>query len=86
RVFGTTSMGAVLPALADRLPNGDVLYHAFGDFTTASGIRLEGRGVLPDEVVSLTREDLLADWDASLGAGLNWIAGQQERGDWSERR
>jgi carboxyl-terminal processing protease len=86
RVFGTTSMGAVLPALADRLPTGDVLYHAFGDFTTTSGIRLEGRGVLPDEVVSLTREDLLAEWDASLGAGLNWIAGQQERGGWSERR
>ena len=28
RVFGQTSMGQALPALFDRLPNGDVLIHA----------------------------------------------------------
>jgi carboxyl-terminal processing protease len=77
RIFGTTSMGAVLPAVTDRLPNGDVLYHAFGDFTTASDVRLEGRGVIPDEVVPLTREELLAGRDAALAAALRWIAGQQ---------
>ncbi len=78
RVFGTTSMGAVLPAAADRLPNGDVLYHAFGDFTTASGVRLEGRGVIPDELVHLTREDLLAGRDAPMSAALRWIADQRD--------
>lgn len=86
RVFGTTSMGAVLPAVADRLPNGDVLYHAFGDFTTASDVRLEGRGVVPDEVVPLTRDDLLAGRDASLGAALRWIAGRAEDVGRSGRR
>lgn len=74
RVFGQSTMGAVLPAIMDRLPNGDVLYHAFGDFTTASGVRLEGRGVIPDEFVPLTREDLLAGRDATLDAALAWIA------------
>ena len=49
RVFGQTSMGQALPALFDRLPNGDVLIHAYGDFVTADGTRLEGRGVVPDQ-------------------------------------
>ena len=49
RVFGQTSMGQALPALFDRLPNGDVLIHAWGDFVTGTGVRIEGRGVMPDE-------------------------------------
>ena len=44
RVFGQRSMGQALPALFARLPNGDVLIHAYGDFVTADGTRLEGRG------------------------------------------
>jgi carboxyl-terminal processing protease len=74
RVFGATSAGAVLPARMDRLPNEDVLYHAFGDFTTAGGIMLEGRGVIPDEPVPLMRPDVLAGRDASLDAAIRWIA------------
>ncbi len=77
RVFGTTTAGAVLPASMDRLPNGDVLYHAFGEFETATGIRLEGRGVVPDEPVALTRRDLLAGRDAALEAALVWITHQR---------
>jgi carboxyl-terminal processing protease len=73
RVFGQTSMGQALPALFDRLPNGDVLIHAYGDFVTANGVRLEGRGVVPDEVVPLRREDLLANRDATLEAALRWM-------------
>jgi carboxyl-terminal processing protease len=74
RVFGDTSAGAVLPATMDRLPNRDVLYHAFADFETATGTRLEGRGVYPDEVVPLDRETLLAGKDPVLEASLRWIA------------
>lgn len=77
RVFGDTSIGAVLPASMDRLPNDDVLYHAFGEFETATGERLEGRGVYPDEPVPLTRADLLAGRDAALLAALQWIATEQ---------
>jgi carboxyl-terminal processing protease len=73
RVFGQTSMGQALPALFDRLPNGDVLIHAFGDFVTADGTRLEGRGVIPDETVPLTREDLLAGRDRTMEAALAWV-------------
>jgi carboxyl-terminal processing protease len=73
RVFGQTSMGQALPALFDRLPNGDVLIHAYGDFVTADGTRLEGRGVIPDQPVPLRREDLLAGRDRTLEAALAWI-------------
>jgi carboxyl-terminal processing protease len=74
RVFGERTGGQALPAVWDRLPNGDILYHAFGDFVTASGTRLEGRGVIPDEVVPLKRADLLEGRDAALNAALDWIA------------
>jgi carboxyl-terminal processing protease len=73
RVFGQTSMGQALPALFDRLPDGDVLIHATGDFVTADGTRLEGRGVIPDEIVPIRREELLAGHDAPMEAALAWI-------------
>lgn len=73
RVFGQTTAGGVLPALTHTLPNGDVLMHAIGEFVTAKGERLEGRGVIPDEAVTLTRADLLAGRDAALLAALRWI-------------
>jgi carboxyl-terminal processing protease len=73
RVFGQVSMGQALPALFDRLPNGDVLIHAWGDFVTGTGVRIEGRGVVPDEPVALTRQSLLEGRDATLDAALAWI-------------
>jgi carboxyl-terminal processing protease len=74
RVFGQVSMGQALPALFDKLPNGDVLIHAYGDFVAADGTRLEGRGVVPDEIVPLTRAALAAGEDRTLDAALRWIA------------
>ena len=79
RVFGGVTAGAVLPARMDRLPNEDVLYHAFGEFETTTGLRLEGRGVFPDEPISITREDLLAERDAVLSAAMDWIAAERGR-------
>jgi carboxyl-terminal processing protease len=73
RVFGQTSMGQALPALFDRLPNGDVLIHAWGDFVTGTGVRIEGRGVVPDEPVALSRAELLAGRDGTLEGALAWI-------------
>lgn len=73
RVFGQTSMGQALPAFFNTLPNGDVLIHAAADFVTADGTRLEGRGVIPDEVVNVERKDLLAGRDGTLEAALAWI-------------
>jgi carboxyl-terminal processing protease len=73
RVFGQTSMGQALPALFDRLPNGDVFIHAWGDFVTGTGVRIEGRGVVPDEPVALSRTELLAGHDRTLEGALAWI-------------
>jgi carboxyl-terminal processing protease len=79
RIFGEQSPGQALPALWDKLPNGDVLYHAFADYVTPLGIRLEGRGVIPDEVVPLLRENLLAGHDSALSAALKWIAKERSK-------
>ena len=80
RVFGQATTGQALPALFDALPNGDVLEHAMGDFLTPNGARVEGRGVVPDEVIPLTRADLLAGRDAALMAAMKWIASQHHQG------
>jgi carboxyl-terminal processing protease len=74
RVFGQVTMGQALPALFDKLPNGDVLIHAYGDFVAADGTRLEGRGVVPDEIVPLTREELASGRDLTLEAALRWVS------------
>src|SRR4029079_12447261 len=73
RVFGQSSMGQALPARFDRLPNGDVLIHAWGDFVTGTGVRIEGRGVIPDQAAPLTRQALLDGHDPALEAALAWI-------------
>jgi carboxyl-terminal processing protease len=73
RVFGEPTMGQALPALFERLPNADVLIHAYGDFVTADGTRLEGRGVIPDEIVPLERAHLLEGRDRVMEAALAWI-------------
>ena len=73
RVFGQRTMGQALPALFAGLPNGDVLIHAYGDFVTADGTRLEAHGVVPDEVVPLERAHLLAGRDHPMEAALTWI-------------
>jgi carboxyl-terminal processing protease len=78
RIFGAATLGEVLPAVYDKLPNGDLFLHAFGDFRTAKGDRLEGRGVIPDSPVELTREDLLAGRDAVFEAAAEWIARQRK--------
>jgi C-terminal processing protease CtpA/Prc len=71
-------MGAVLPSLMDELPNGDVLQHAFADFVVSeTGVRLEGRGVIPGEAVHVTRSDLLEGRDPVLEAAIEWIERQR---------
>jgi carboxyl-terminal processing protease len=76
KIFGTRSAGMALPALMERLPNRDVLYHAFASFTTPDGSPIEGRGIVPDEEIALTREDLLTGRDPVLDAALIWIASE----------
>jgi len=74
RVFGERSATAALPALMQRLPSEDVFVHAVADFRDPSGARIEGAGVIPDEVVPLTQADLSNNVDAPLRAAIRWIA------------
>jgi carboxyl-terminal processing protease len=73
RVFGEQTAGAALPALARRLPTGDVLMHAVADFGGPRGVRFEGAGVTPDVAAPPTREALLAGGDPALDAAAAWI-------------
>lgn len=79
RVFGEQTTGGALPALFDKLPNGDVLLHAIADFVTPDGQRLEGRGVTPDVPIPLRREDYLRQRDVALQAAVDWIAQTRRR-------
>jgi carboxyl-terminal processing protease len=74
RVFGARTAGAVLPAYMDRLPNGDVLYHAIADYRTPAGVLVEGQGVKPDTEIPLDRAALLDGRDPVMEAALEWIA------------
>ena len=73
RVFGRTTAGQALPAVYNKLPNGDALYHPVADFITGKGVRFEGRGVIPDEMVPLDRKVLLSGRDPVLERALQWI-------------
>lgn len=76
RVFGTTTAGAALPSMIDKLPNGDGFQYAIANYISAGGEVLEGYGVVPDEQVRLARESLLAGEDPPLKAAVRWIKEQ----------
>ncbi len=67
-VVGRQTLGAVMPSMIIELENGAKLQYAVADFVTAGGTILEGRGVLPDLPVELTRDLLLSRGDAILQA------------------
>ena len=72
-------MGAVLPSAIERLPNGDGFQYAFANYVSEGGEVLEGRGVIPDQAITPTREALLQGHDEVLEAAITWIRTQQER-------
>jgi len=65
-VLGSKTAGAVLPSLLRVLPTGGALQHVISNFETPNGTVLEGRGVIPDIVVQLSRAGLLGGHDAPL--------------------
>ena len=80
-VIGERSGGGDLDASIDTLPTGALLLYAYADFVTAKGDSLEGRGVVPDIEVKLTRASLLNGNDPQLEAAINYIkkqSGQQK--------
>ncbi len=78
RVFGRPTMGQALPASTKRLPDGDVLLYAIGDFVTATGVRSRaaascpirscrsrGRRSRPDVTARWRRPCLVRRWVAA---------------------
>ena len=67
RVIGTSTCGCVL-AIRNRhaLPDGGVLDVSEFDYRTATGVRLEGAGVKPDEVSTPTRADVYSRRDVTV--------------------
>ena len=67
RVIGAGTCGCVL-AIRNRhpLPDGGILDVSEFDYRTAAGIRLEGRGIKPDETITPTRKDVYSRRDAAL--------------------
>jgi carboxyl-terminal processing protease len=75
-VVGEKSGGGDLDASIDTLPTGALLLYAYADFVTPNGVSLEGRGVIPDIEVKLTRASLLSHTDPQLEAAINYIKKQ----------
>jgi carboxyl-terminal processing protease len=78
-VFGTRTAGQALPSVPERLPNGDILYHAIADFLGPTGTPVEGAGVLPDHVTPPTVRALVEGRDPALQAALHWAATHASR-------
>lgn len=79
RIFGTATMGAALPSVITRLPNGDGFQYAFANYISARGQALEGRGVIPDQEVKLDQATLLKQRDPVLDAAVRWIQEQVKK-------
>jgi carboxyl-terminal processing protease len=78
-VVGEVSAGSTLPSAVIKLPTGALFQYAFGNYETQNGVRLEGRGVVPDAIVKLTRAGLLRTGDPQLARALEKL---RERISW----
>lgn len=65
-VLGRTSYGGVLNSTQVPLPTGGILQMPRFDMTTAKGARIEGRGVVPDIPVEMSRADLYRGKDTVI--------------------
>ena len=77
RIFGTRTAGAALPSVFEKLVNGDGFQYAVANYVSQGGQPLEGMGVIPDEEIRLTRQQLLAGQDPPLDAAVSWIRKQK---------
>lgn len=77
-IVGERTAGAALPSIITKLPTGALFQYAIGDFTTPKGTLIEGRGVIPDVVVKVTRRALLGGHDPQLEAAIDEIKKQSK--------
>ena len=69
-VVGDITAGNALPSAVIKLPTGGLFQYAFGTYESADGEVLEGRGVVPDWIVKITRRNLLRSGDPQLAAAI----------------
>lgn len=72
-IIGTTTAGAVLPSVFEKLPTGSLFQYAIADYRSPKNILIEGRGVIPDIESKQTRKSLLTGGDAQLEAAVKSI-------------
>ena len=74
RVIGVATCGCVL-AIRSRhaLPDGGLLDVSEFDYRTADGVRLQDRGVLPDQLIRPTRSDLYSRRDPAFEAAKRYL-------------
>jgi carboxyl-terminal processing protease len=74
RVIGASTCGCVL-AIRTRhgLPDGGLLDVSEFDYRTAGGVRLQDRGVVPDQTIRLTRSDVYSRRDPALDAAKSFL-------------
>jgi carboxyl-terminal processing protease len=78
RVFGEISLGESLPSIFKKLPSGDVLQYAVGDYHTPGGYRIEKNGVVPNVIIEPEFKALEAGSDLPLEEAAVWILKQSE--------
>ena len=78
-VIGKKTKGEDMDAEAVKLPTGAYFVYAEGEPRTPKGVVIEGRGVIPDLEVSLTRAELLKGNDAQLSAAIQYIKEKEKR-------
>ncbi|GGP27186.1 hypothetical protein GCM10010971_30050 [Silvimonas amylolytica] len=77
KVFGETTCGCLLGFFDyDPLPGGGALAFSEIDIRLPNGDRIEGRGVVPDVVVTVTRTALEEGADPALQSALDWLKTQ----------
>jgi carboxyl-terminal processing protease len=79
-VVGKKTAGALMEAGFAKLPTGAYLQYAAAQPRTPKGVVIEGRGVIPDLEVNLTRAGLLKGDDAQLSAALRYIKQKTSKG------
>ena len=72
-VIGRATPGSDMDGELEPLPDGSVLLYAHGQTRTIKDYVVEGHGVKPDLVVTLTRKELLAGKDPDIEAALRYI-------------
>jgi len=60
-----------------KLPTGALFQYGFANFISAGGTVVEGQGVIPDELVELSRRNLLTGHDPQLAAAIKQLLRSQ---------